>query len=257
MLPLFILVVFPTLLFAQAVKTQNSKNMKLKKVLIVVTSASIVPGNGKSTGIWLEEFAAPYYLFKEQGLDITVASPKGGQAPVDPKSMSPDYTTESVRRFLQDPDAQAALTHTIPLEQVKASDYDALYYPGGTGPVWDLPENTYSIRLIESSYNDGKPTALVCHAPAALKNVKDNNGQPLVKGKKIAGYSNSEEAAGQSSDMVPFSLETMLRNEGAIYVKGDDWHSFSVAEANLITGQNPASSLAVAQQVVDQLATSK
>jgi putative intracellular protease/amidase len=231
----------------------NNNNMKTKKVLIVVTSTGEVKSNGKKTGLWIEEFAAPYYLFTGQGIEVTVASPKGGNAPIDPKSTLPDYSTETVKKFFSDSAAQEKLAHTLPLNEVNAADYDAVYYPGGTGPVWDLPENKASIRLIEAFYNSGKPTALVCHAPAALKHVKDQNGDLLVKGKKIAGYANSEEAAGQSKDMVPFSLEDMLKAEGADYVKGADWHSFTVSEGNLVTGQNPASSAAVAQKVIDAL----
>jgi len=237
--------------------TVNNNKMKTKKVLIVVTSTAEVNSTGKKTGLWIEEFATPYYLFTARGITVTVASPKGGKAPIDPKSTLPDYSTETVKRFFNDPAAQEKLDHTIPLSEVNPQDYDAVFYPGGTGPVWDLPENDYSIRLIESFYNDGKPTALVCHAPAALKHVKDSNGDLLVKGKKIAGYSNSEETAGQSGDMVPFSLETMLKEAGADYVKGEDWHSFMVFEGNLITGQNPASSGAVAQKIIDDFASVK
>ena len=234
---------------------KNNNKMKTKNVLIVVTSTDEVKSTGKKTGLWIEEFASPYYLFTEQGITVTVASPKGGKAPIDPKSTLPDYSTTSVKRFFNDPAAQEKLNNTIPLRDVNPNDYDAVFYPGGTGPVWDLPQNEQSIRIIESFYNNGKPTALVCHAPAALKNAKDSNGDLIIKGKKIAGYSNSEEAAGQSGDMVPFSLETMLKNEGAIYVKGEDWHSFMVFEGNLITGQNPASSIAVAQKIIDDFAS--
>lgn len=235
----------------------NKQKMKTKKVLIVVTSTAEVKSTGKKTGLWIEEFATPYYLFTAQGIQVIVASPDGGQAPIDPKSTQLDYTTETVKKFFSDPAALEKLAHTISLSKIDPNDYDAVYYPGGTGPVWDLPENSYSIHLIESFYNDGKPTALVCHAPAALKHVKDSNGDLLIKGKKIAGYSNSEEAAGQSGDMVPFSLETMLKDQGADYVKGEDWHSFMVFEGNLITGQNPASSSAVAQKIIDDFAAVK
>lgn len=235
----------------------NKHQMKTKKVLIVVTSTSEVKSAGKKTGLWIEEFATPYYLFSARGIAVSVASPDGGNAPIDPKSALPDYSTESVKKFFSDPVAQEKLAHTVPLGKVDPGDYDAVYYPGGTGPVWDLPENEYSIRIIESFYNNGKPTALVCHAPAALKHVKDSNGDLLVKGKKIAGYSNSEETASQSSDMVPFSLETMLKEAGADYVKGEDWHSFMVFEGNLITGQNPASSGAVAQKIIDDFSSVK
>jgi putative intracellular protease/amidase len=203
--------------------------------------------------LWLEEFAAPYYLFQSAGVTITVASPKGGKAPIDPKSTQPDYLTETTKKFLADPAARAKLENSVRLSDINPKNYDAVYYPGGTGPTWDLPENKQSIRIIEAFYGTGKPTALVCHAPAALKNVKDANGEALVKGKKIAGYSNSEEAAGQSTDMVAFSLEDMVTSEGGNYVKGKDWHSFVVNAGNLITGQNPGSSLDVAKKILDDL----
>jgi putative intracellular protease/amidase len=233
--------------------TKQISKMATKKVLIVVTSASVVKSNGKPTGLWIEEFASPYYLFSAAGFEITVASPNGGKAPIDPKSKLPDFSTETTKKFFTDPAAQEKLNNTIKLSDVNPKDYDAVYYPGGTGPTWDLPENKYSIHIIETFYQEGKPTALVCHAPAALKNVKDAHGQALVKDKKIAGYSNSEEAAGQSRDMVSFSLEDMVRAEGGIYVKGEDWHPFVVNEGNLITGQNPGSSMGVAQKIIDAL----
>jgi putative intracellular protease/amidase len=238
-------------IFAAGIPDSNSR--KAKRVLIVVTSVDHVSSNGKPTGLWLEEFASPYYLFREAGVEVTVASPKGGTAPIDPKSTLPDYLTETTKKFLADSAAGKTLLHTLKLSDVNPKDYDAVYYPGGTGPTWDLPGDKNSIRLIETFYRTGKPTALVCHAPAALKNAKDVNGQALVKGKKIAGYSNSEEAAGQSTDMVAFSLEDMVKSEGGIYVKGEDWHSFVVNDSNLITGQNPGSSLAVAQKILDAL----
>ena len=234
----------------------GSTNKKVTKVLIVVTSVDQVSGNGKPTGLWLEEFASPYYLFQSAGIEITVASPKGGKAPIDPKSRQSDYLTETTKKFIADPAAQEVLNNTTRLSEVDPNKYDAVYYPGGTGPTWDLPEDKNSIRLIEAFYRAGKPTALVCHAPAALKNVKDTHGEALIKGKKIAGYSNSEEAAGQSTDMVAFSLEDMVKSEGGIYLKGEDWHSFIVNEANLITGQNPGSSLDVAKKILDDLKVS-
>lgn len=231
----------------------DSTNRKIKRVLIVVTSVDHVSSNGKPTGLWLEEFASPYYLFREAGVEVTVASPKGGTAPIDPKSTQTDYLTETTNKFLSDSGALETLHHTVKLSDVNPKDYDAVYYPGGTGPTWDLPGDKNSIRIIETFYRTGKPTALVCHAPAALKNVKGADGEALVKGKRIAGYSNSEEAAGQSIDMVAFSLEDMVKSEGGNYVKGEDWHSFVVNDGNLITGQNPGSSLAVAQKILDAL----
>lgn len=253
-----VLLAFPILLFVAKsyAAGPGSSDRKVKRVLIVVTSVGQVRSNGKPTGLWLEEFAAPYYLLQRAGIEIAVASPRGGKAPVDPKSIQPDYLTETTKKFLADPAAQEKLNHTIPLSDVNSKNYDAVYYPGGTGPTWDLPEDRNSIRVIENFYRSGKPTALVCHAPAALKNVRDSHGAPLIKGKKIAGYSNSEEAAGQSTDMVAFSLEDMVKSEGGIYVKGEDWHSFVVSEGNLITGQNPASSGDVAKKVLDFLKVS-
>jgi putative intracellular protease/amidase len=247
------LLAIPILLLAAKLyaKGPGSIDRKVKRILIVVTSVGQVSSNGKPTGLWLEEFAAPYYLFQGAGVEITVASPQGGKAPVDPKSIQPDYLTETTKKFLADPAAQEKLNNTIRLGEVNPRNYDAVYYPGGTGPTWDLPEDRNSIRIIETFYRSGKPTALVCHAPAALKNVHDTHGDPLIKGKKIAGYSNSEEAAGQSTDMVAFSLEDMVKSEGGTYVKGEDWHSFVVSEGNLITGQNPASSLDVAKKILD------
>lgn len=227
--------------------------MKTKKVLIVVTSTDEVKSTGKKTGLWIEEFTAPYYKFTEQGIGVTVASPKGGKAPVDPKSLLPDYSTETVRKFLTDVPAQEKLSTTIALNAVNSKDYDAVYYAGGTGPVWDLPDDKASIALIQNFYQEGKPTALVCHAPAALKNVKDIHGQLLIKGKKVTGYSNSEEVTGQSKDMVPFSLEDMIKENGGNYVKGEDWHPFVISEGNLITGQNPASSGAVADTIIEAI----
>lgn len=227
--------------------------MNPKKVLIIVTSFDSVTSAAKKTGTWIEEFAAPYYLFTGQDIEVTVASPKGGKAPIDPKSTGPEFSTESVKRFFGDPAAQEKLNHTVKLGDIHSTDYDAVFYPGGHGPMWDLPEDAYSIRLIESFYKEGKPVALVCHAPAALKNVVDGKGDPLVRGRKVAGYSNSEETAGQTVDMTPFLLEDMLKGEGAIYIKGEDWHPFVVNDGLLITGQNPASSGPVAEKVIEML----
>jgi putative intracellular protease/amidase len=241
----------------ESVNNQNTNKMKAKSVLIVVTSTGEIEQTGKKTGLWIEELASPYYLFTDQGIAVTIASPKGGKGPVDPKSTQPDFSTATVKRFFSDSAAQHLLDHTIKLSDINPDDYDAVYYPGGTGPVWDLPQNALSIHIIESFYQTGKPTALVCHAPAALKQVRDSNGELLIRGKKIAGYSNSEEAAGASKDMVPFSLEDMIKAEGGIYVKGEDWHSFVVSEGNLITGQNPGSSAAVAQTVIAALKSSQ
>lgn len=231
--------------------------MRTKKILFVVTSADQVKTTGARTGIWIEEFATPYYMLTEQGFSITIVSPNGGRAPIDPKSTLPDYTTESVKRFFNDTAAQEQLEHTRRLTDVNPSDYDAVFYPGGHGPMWDLPENTTSIRIIETFYKQGKPVALVCHAPAALKNVKAANGEPLIKGKRVAGFSNSEEKAGQSTDAVPFMLEDMLKEKGATYVGSGDWQPFAVADGLLITGQNPASAEPVAKKIIEALAAAR
>lgn len=226
--------------------------MKAKKVLMVVTSFGAVE-NGTKTGIWLEEFTTPYYLLTANGIEVTVVSPLGGKAPIDPKSIIGDYATASVKKFLSDPAAQQVLSKTLILKDIKARDYDAIFYPGGHGPMWDLPENNSSISLIESFYRDGKPIALVCHAPAALKNVKEKNGEYLIKGKTVSGFTNSEEKAGQSTDMVPFSLEDMLKDRGAKYESGNDWEPFAVQDGLLITGQNPASAKLVAEKTITLL----
>ncbi|PSL44330.1 putative intracellular protease/amidase [Chitinophaga niastensis] len=225
-----------------------------KKVLIVVTSFDEVKSTGIKTGTWIEEFATPYYLLTDKGIEVTIASPNGGKAPIDPKSAKPEFSTAAVKRFYSDKVAQKRLDQTVKLNEVHAKDYDAVFYPGGHGPMWDLPENPLSIHLIASFYEAGKPVALVCHAPAALKNVKDKSGEPLIKGKQVAGYSNSEETAGQTTAETPFLLEDMLKEKGANYVKGEDWHPFVVASGNLITGQNPASAEAVAEKIIAALA---
>ncbi|MCE7041328.1 type 1 glutamine amidotransferase domain-containing protein [Dyadobacter sp. CY312] len=227
--------------------------MRPKKVLFVVTSTNKIPDSEKSTGLWIEEFAAPYFLLTDRGVEVTIVSPKGGVAPIDPKSRKPEFTTEAVTRFFGDSKAQEKLNTTLKLADVESDQYDAIFYPGGHGPMWDLPENEKSIALIESFYNESKPVALVCHAPAALKNVKGKDGQPLVAGKKVAGFTNSEEIAGQSTAEVPFMLEDMLKDKKAIYQKGADWQPFMVFEGNLITGQNPASSILVAEKILADL----
>jgi len=232
---------------------QTKNDMKAKKVLFVVTSTSKIPDSEKSTGLWIEEFAAPYFYLTDRGVEVTIVSPKGGIAPIDPKSKKPEFTTEAVTRFFNDAQAQERLNTTLRLENVEASQYDAIFYPGGHGPMWDLPENAKSISLIETFYNENKPVALVCHAPAALKSVKAKDGHPLVEGKKVAGFTNSEEIAGQSTAEVPFMLEDMLVDKKAIYQKGSDWQPFMVNDGNLITGQNPASSLLVAEKILSDL----
>lgn len=205
---------------------------------------------GEKTGLWIEEFATPYYLLKDAGVQITIASPTGGISPVDPRSAKPEYSNDAIKRFYADADAQKALNNTIALKSINAKNYDAVYYPGGHGPMWDIPENKYSIQLIETLYNSGKPIAFVCHAPAALKNVKTKDGNLLIKGKKIAGFANSEEHAGHTEAGVPFLLEDMLVASGANYIKGPDWASFAVTDGLLVSGQNPHSSEAVTQRIV-------
>jgi putative intracellular protease/amidase len=232
---------------------QTTNKMKSTKVLIVVTSFNEITNTGTKTGTWIEEFATPYYLLTDQDIEVTIASPKGGIAPIDPKSAQPEYSTASVKRFYSDATAQERLNHTLTLAEVSAKDYDAVFYPGGHGPMWDLPDNAKSIQLIESFYQAGKPVALVCHAPAALKNVKAKNGEPLIKGKKVSAYSNSEEIAGKTTDETPFALEDMLKEKGANYVKGEDWKAYAIADGNLITGQNPASAELVAEKIIATL----
>ncbi|OGB23737.1 MAG: dimethylallyltransferase [Burkholderiales bacterium RIFCSPLOWO2_02_FULL_57_36] len=223
------------------------------KILMILTSHDTLGNTGKKTGFWLEEFAAPYYVFKDAGADITLASPKGGQPPLDPKSDEADSQTEATRRFKQDPAAQAALASTINLSDVSADDFDAVFYPGGHGPLWDLAENRHSIQLIETMYAAGKPVSAVCHAPGVLRHAKAADGSPLVQGKKVTGFTNTEEAAVQLTDIVPFLVEDELAKNGGKYSKGGDWQSYIVTDGNLITGQNPASSEAVAKEVLRQL----
>ncbi|WP_341912846.1 type 1 glutamine amidotransferase domain-containing protein [Polaromonas sp. YR568] len=225
------------------------------KILMVLTSHDQLGDTGKKTGFWLEEFAAPYYVFKDAGAEITLASPQGGQPPLDPKSDAPDAQTDATRRFKEDAQAQQALAHTVKLAGLKEADFDAVFYPGGHGPLWDLAEDRDSIGLIERMFAAGKPVAAVCHAPGVLRHVKAADGAPLVQGKKVAGFTNTEEAAAQLTDVVPFLVEDMLRNHGGNYSKGADWQSYVVSDAHLITGQNPASSEAAAHEVLRQLAT--
>ncbi|MBT9572215.1 type 1 glutamine amidotransferase domain-containing protein [Pseudomonas umsongensis] len=223
------------------------------KILMVLTSHDQLGNTGKKTGFWLEEFAAPYYVFKDAGVQLTLASPKGGQPPLDPKSDEPDAQTDATRRFRQDPAAQSALASTVMLGTVKAGDYDAIFYPGGHGPLWDLAEDLDSIALIEAFYNAGKPVAAVCHAPGVLRHAKDADGQPLVKGKKVTGFTNSEEEAVQLTKVVPFLVEDELKAKGGIFSKGPDWASYVLTDGLLLTGQNPASSQAAAEALLSKL----
>jgi putative intracellular protease/amidase len=223
------------------------------KILMVLTSHDQLGNTGKKTGFWLEEFAAPYYTFKDAGAQLTLVSPKGGQPPLDPKSDEPDAQTAATDRFRKDSVAQSALASTGVLSTVRAEDYDAVFYPGGHGPLWDLAEDPFSIALIEAFCNAGKPVAAVCHAPGVLRHVKDEDGQPLVKGKRVTGFTNSEEAAVQLTDVVPFLVEDMLKANGGLYSKADDWASYVIVDGLLLTGQNPASSEATAKALLAKL----
>ena len=223
------------------------------KILMVLTSHDALGGTGKKTGFWLEEFAAPYYVFKDSGAEITLASPKGGQPPLDPKSAEKDFQTAATERFGADKEALAALAHTVKLSEISPADYDAVFYPGGHGPLWDLAEDKKSIALIETMYAQGKPVSAVCHAPGVFRHARTPDGSPLVQGKSVTGFSNSEEAAVGLTDVVPFLVEDELQKNGGKYSKGVDWQPYSIRDGNLITGQNPASSEAVAKAVLAQL----
>jgi putative intracellular protease/amidase len=219
------------------------------KILMVLTSHDRLGNTGKPTGFWLEEFAAPYYVFKDAGAEITVASPKGGQPPIDPKSDEPGNQTEAMTRFKSDPAAQEVLANTVKLRDVSPDDYDTVFYPGGHGPMWDLADDPTSIALIEAVYNAGKPVAAVCHGPAVLHRVT-YQGQPIVKGKRVTGFTNSEEEAVDLINVVPFLVEDELKRLGGRYEKTADWESFAIVDGRLITGQNPASSTAAAQELL-------
>ncbi|MCL4639695.1 MULTISPECIES: type 1 glutamine amidotransferase domain-containing protein [Olivibacter] len=223
------------------------------KVLIVLTSHDQLGDTGEKTGFWVEEFAAPYYVLADAGVEVTIASPEGGQPPIDPKSALPDFQTEATKRFDADKALQEKLAHSIPLSDVNEKDYDAVFYPGGHGPLWDLTNDARSIKLIEAFWKEGKPVAAVCHAPGVLRFVKDAEGNPLVKGKKVTGFSNTEEEAVQLTDVVPYLVEDELKKLGGNYSKTEDWKSYSVQDGNLITGQNPASSEEAAKKLLDLL----
>lgn len=220
------------------------------KILMVLTSHDRLGDTGHKTGFWLEEFAAPYYVFKDAGAEIVVASPKGGQPPLDPKSDAPDAQTAATVRFNEDADALAVLANTQRLKDVVDGDFDALFYPGGHGPMWDLAEDTDSIRLIEQTFSAGKPVAAVCHGPAVFRHPRGALGEPLVKDKRVTGFSDEEEAAVGLTDIVPFSLEEALKRNGARYERGAVWQSYVVTDGRLVTGQNPASSEAAAHEVL-------
>jgi putative intracellular protease/amidase len=224
------------------------------KVLMVLTSHDELGNTGKKTGFWLEELAAPYYRFVEAGADITLASPKGGQPPLDPKSNEPANQTDHTHRFEADLEAQQALANTVRLESIDAADFDAVFYPGGHGPLWDLAEDADSITLIETFLRSGKPVALVCHAPGVLRHARNEDGTALVSGRKVTGFTNSEEEGVQLTDIVPFLVEDELIKLGGDYSKIGDWESYVVEDGLLITGQNPASSSATADTLLAKLA---
>lgn len=223
------------------------------KILFVLTSHSELGNTGEKTGFWIEEFASPYYYLVDKGVDVILASPNGGQPPIDPTSDKPENQTESTIRFKADTDLQEKLSKTHKLSEVSSDNYDAVFYPGGHGPLWDLAESEESAKLIESFYNSNKPVSFVCHAPAALKNVKNTDGEPLVKGKKVTGFTNSEEALVKLTDVVPFLVEDMLKEKGGIYSKAGDFEPYVLEDGLLITGQNPASSEKVAELLLNKL----
>ena len=223
-------------------------------VLMVLTSHDQLGDTGHKTGFWLEEFAAPYYALKEAGATLTVVSPLGGQPPLDPKSDEADSQTDATRRFKADPAAQAVLANTGKLSEVKAVDFDAVFYPGGHGPLWDLAEDRHSIALIEQMIAAGKPVATVCHAPGVLRHVKGTDGKPLVNGKRVTGFTNTEEEAVGLTKIVPFLVEDMLKANGGDYSKLGDWQPYAITDGLLVTGQNPASSETAAEALLKLLA---
>jgi putative intracellular protease/amidase len=223
------------------------------KILMVLTSHDQLGNTGKKTGFWLEEFAAPYYVLKDAGAAITLASPKGGQPPLDPKSDLPESLTELTKRFRKDKAAQVELANTKKLSDVSADDFDAVFYPGGHGPMWDMPDNTISIALIEAFVKADKPIGAVCHAPAAIVNVRGKDGEYLVKSKHVTGFTNAEEEVVGLSNVVPFLLEDRLKERGGLYSKGADWAPYVQVDGKLVTGQNPASSRPAAQELLKLL----
>jgi len=222
------------------------------KILMVLTSHDKLGATGEKTGFWLEEFAAPYYVFKDANADITIVSPKGGQPPLDPKSAEPDFQTDDTRRFDSDTEAQTALANSLKLADVSANDFDAVFYPGGHGPLWDLAEDQDSIALIEAMNIANKTIAAVCHAPAVFRHAQLPDGSALIEGKSVTGFSNSEEETVQLTEVVPFLLENELQAKGGNYSKSSDWHPYVVTDGNLVTGQNPASSGSTAQALLDR-----
>jgi putative intracellular protease/amidase len=237
----------------QKLSTNTEKITTMKKVLFVLTSHEDLGNTGLKTGFWVEEFAAPYYLLQDKGIEITLASPKGGQPPIDPKSNEPDFQTPATVRFNKDKETQETVSKTVKLEAVNQVDYDAVFYPGGHGPLWDLAEDKNSIALIEDFYQNNKPIASVCHAPAIFKHTKNADGTFLVNRKKVTGFTNGEEEAVQLTSVVPFLVEDMLKSNGGVYSKKADWNPYAVEDGLLITGQNPASSELVAELLLEKL----
>ncbi|HUC67070.1 MAG TPA: type 1 glutamine amidotransferase domain-containing protein [Stellaceae bacterium] len=223
------------------------------KVLMVLTSHDQLGNTGRKTGFWLEELAAPYFVFKDAGAQITLASPKGGRPPLDPKSNEPSFRTDLTRRFEKDAAAEAQLDKTLRLDSVKQDDYDTVFYPGGHGPMWDLAEDKNSIKLIESFLAAGKHVALVCHAPGVLRHVKTAGGKPLVEGKTVTGFTNGEEAEVELTKVVPFLVEDELLRLGAVFSKVKNWGVHTITDGQLITGQNPASSGPTAKVLIETL----
>jgi putative intracellular protease/amidase len=223
------------------------------KILMVLTSHNKLGNTGKPTGFWLEEFAAPYYVFHDAGLEVALASPKGGQPPLDPKSDEPDAQTDDTRRFRSDAAAQKLLANTLQLSTLPAEDFDAVFYPGGHGPLWDLAEDPHSIRLIEQFWAAGKPVGAVCHAPGVLRRVKTPDGAALVKGKRVTGFTNSEEDGVGLTAIVPFLVEDELKKAGGLFERTDDWGEYAVVDGHLVTGQNPASSTIAAEELLKLL----
>lgn len=226
----------------------------MKKILMVLTSHDTLGSTGKPTGFWLEEFSTPYYVFKDAGAEVTLASPLGGQPPLDPKSDDPGSQTVSTRRFKADPAAQAELGATRTLSELDPADYDAVFYPGGHGPLWDLAEDPHSIALISAMVSAGKPVAAVCHGPGVLRHAKGPDGRFLVAGKQVTGFTNTEEEAVGLTDVVPFLVEDMLKGNGASFLRAPDWQPYVLSDGLLITGQNPASSDLAATALLARLA---
>jgi putative intracellular protease/amidase len=225
--------------------------MKINKILFVVTSHSELGNTGKKTGVWIEEFAAPYYKLHDLGKEIVIASPKGGPTPIDPKSDEPENKTEATIRYYGDKETQDKLNNTVKLSTVSESDFDTLFYPGGHGPMWDLADNVESTKLIEAFYFNGKPVTLMCHASIALKNVRRPDGLWLVEGKRVIGFTNTEEETAQLTNVVPFLVEDVLKQRGSNFQKGEDWKPFATRDGLLITGQNPASALLACDTLLD------